>query len=255
MPDAENFSRAVEFSIDEQNMQVSQVWEYRGPQDTQWFTPTRGDADLLQQTGNVLVTFGDIAYENGTEIRDRFSRVLEVNRDGETVFDLEISSPGFDSLVYRSERIQLYPPEFEVTYLPGEGDCNADGLKLADDLACVTTIAGRDFVLAAIHSAPGDLDGDGQVAFDDFLVVASHFGQQGIGYSQGDVSLDGQVGFADFLQIASNFQDASVANVPEPGIRGLVLGGDWPRNPFSTTDVRVGLRPVGRAIPIARPRS
>ena len=39
----------------------------------------------------------------------------------------------------------------------------------ADDLACVTTIEDRDIVLAELNTLPGDLDGNGDVAFADSL--------------------------------------------------------------------------------------
>ena len=69
----------------------------------------------------------------------------------------------------------------------------------------------------------GDFDGDGSVAFSDFLVLSASFGQAADGYEQGDIDCNGTVEFADFLVLSTNFgQAASGAEaVPEPN--GCVL--------------------------------
>ena len=51
------------------------------------------------------------------------------------------------------------------------GDCSNDGILGVGDLVCLSTLEERDAVLGAIGTLPGDLDGDGQVAFADFLVI------------------------------------------------------------------------------------
>ena len=64
----------------------------------------------------------------------------------------------------------------------------------------------------------GDTNGDGDVAFDDFLRVASSFGGSG-DWRSGDFSGDGTVNFGDFLSLSSNFDgeaQAAHAVVPEP---------------------------------------
>ena len=65
VPNQDNYSRAAEFSIDETNMQVSQVWEFTGANTDRLFTGAVGNATWLPQTGNVLVDFGYVSYENG----------------------------------------------------------------------------------------------------------------------------------------------------------------------------------------------
>ena len=97
------------------------------------------------------------------------------------------------------------------------GDCNNDGAVNADDLACVTDASELESVLGSTGLLAGDLDGDGSVAFPDFLVLSSNFGQSGVGYAGGDVDLDGTVAFSDFLTISANFGMAgATASVPEP---------------------------------------
>ncbi len=92
----------------------------------------------------------------------------------------------------------------------------------AADLACVGTIEERDAVLSALNTLAGDLDGDGNVAFPDFLVLSANFGQDLPSYTDGNIDLAGGVGFPDFLVLSANFGQtpaagATAAAVPEPG--------------------------------------
>ena len=65
LADRDNYSRAAEFSINETNMEVSQVWQYSGTNHDRLYTAALGNTDWLPQTSNVLVTFGYVSYENG----------------------------------------------------------------------------------------------------------------------------------------------------------------------------------------------
>jgi hypothetical protein len=118
VPDADNYSRAVEYSIDEQKMAVSQVWEYSGTNADRLYTGILGNTDWLPKTGNVLATFGYVEYENGyrpSPIAPGAPMVLikEVTHDPvpEVVFDLayfdygNTNSSYFGYAVYRSHRI------------------------------------------------------------------------------------------------------------------------------------------------------
>lgn len=72
---------------------------------------------------------------------------------------------------------------------------------------------------------PGDLDGDGEVAFVDFLVLSEFFGAMNVGYEAGDIDCNGEVAFADFLQLAENFGKTAAAatSVPEPASASLLM--------------------------------
>jgi len=99
-----------------------------------------------------------------------------------------------------------------------EGDCSGNGILDVADLACLSDLAGRDLVLAALNTLPGDLDGVDGVAFADFLVLSANFGKEG-GYADGNIDLMGGIAFADFLVLSSNFGKTSagaLAAVPEP---------------------------------------
>jgi hypothetical protein len=123
VPDATNYSRAVEFRIDEERMEVSQVWDYGRNNSERIFTGSVGDANWLPQRQNVLITFGAISYINGVH-PSAFSpgalmaRIKEVTHDpvSEVVFDLAVfdytntSALYRGNWVYRSVRIpDLYP--------------------------------------------------------------------------------------------------------------------------------------------------
>lgn len=59
---------------------------------------------------------------------------------------------------------------------------------------------------ADLQPVPGDANGDRNVDFDDFLILAQNFGRQvDAAFSQGDFNSDGAVSFVDFLIMSSNF--------------------------------------------------
>jgi Arylsulfotransferase (ASST) len=96
-------SSVAEFVIDDVQKTATLTWEFPGNFDVDpwyredWYQPAWGDADRLPN-GNVLVTAG--RRGTGTE-----SRVFEVTRDGQVVWELHL---GPDMGVYRSER--MTPP-------------------------------------------------------------------------------------------------------------------------------------------------
>ena len=109
---SDNFSRAVEYAINESTMEVTEVWEYGEFTDEPLFAGFLGDADMLPLTGNVLVTYGGIRTRQGKLV----GRLIEVTHTtpGEKVFDLAIVDPTSEAAngwnIYRSERLRsLYP--------------------------------------------------------------------------------------------------------------------------------------------------
>jgi arylsulfate sulfotransferase len=58
----ENYSRAVEYEIDEERMEVRQIWEYGTELGSENFTPFIGDANYLENH-NRLITFGGITRD------------------------------------------------------------------------------------------------------------------------------------------------------------------------------------------------
>lgn len=74
-----------------------------------------------------------------------------------------------------------------------------------------------DLIREVLGILPGDANLDRNVDFADFLVVADAFGENG-GWGRGDFNGDGLVQFADFLLLAQHFGQTTgdVRAVPEP---------------------------------------
>ncbi len=62
---------------------------------------------------------------------------------------------------------------------------------------------------------PGDIDGDGEVTFSDFLTLAREYGENS-GRASGDLDYSGQIGFADFMILSRNFGNTSRAATTPP---------------------------------------
>ncbi len=113
--DEDNYSRAVEYRIREDSMEVAQEWEYGTDAAERLYARAVSDADWLSSTGNVLVTFGAVTFIDGVPPNGAAVRIIEVSHGlpAEKVFELSIaaSDPGSRGWrTYRSERINdLYP--------------------------------------------------------------------------------------------------------------------------------------------------
>jgi len=116
-PEEQNYSRAVEYEIDEAMQSVRQVWTYGDLEDDRFYTWFLGDTDWLSQTGNVLVTTG------GQRVSDDGRRAFGEDGRGtvlitevlhteppEKVWEIVIDDPAQDWTLYRAERMpSLYP--------------------------------------------------------------------------------------------------------------------------------------------------
>ena len=131
--DPNNFSRAVEYRINEQTMEVSQEWEYGSATLGEWlFTGYMGNAEPQPKTGNVLIDFSAVSYSDGAySIPSSPGAVMahfkEVTHDPvpQVVFDLTLNKYDkanvqyINCTVYRVHRIpDLYAhPAIPVTDL------------------------------------------------------------------------------------------------------------------------------------------
>ncbi len=116
LPPDQQFSRVVEFDIDEENKTVRQVWSY-GP-DQEWFmSPFISDADWLPETGNVLITDGGrFTGPDGKPMTHfggrNWARVLQVTygENPEKIWELIVDDPARGYSIYRAQHIKsLYP--------------------------------------------------------------------------------------------------------------------------------------------------
>jgi len=109
-----NFSRAVEYEIDEKNMTIKLVWEYGQSSREKVYSAALGDANYLPETGNVLITHGNI-YDNKSG-KKLSAQILEVTHTtpAKEVFNMVVYDKTPDTSngwrIYRSKRIRsLYP--------------------------------------------------------------------------------------------------------------------------------------------------
>lgn len=107
----ENYSRAVEYEIDLDNMTVEQIWEYGEELGATAFSMYVSDVDTLDN-GNRLIDFGGIIRDADGDATHDFmdlfggsaaSIVVELNEDDEVVFEVETNLNS-----YRAERMLLY---------------------------------------------------------------------------------------------------------------------------------------------------
>ena len=99
MPAVESYTRAVEYQIDEERMEIRQVWAYGGTNaQERIYTPFKGNAAPLPLTGNVLVGFSAVRYVDGQPLESpepnpTMVRIQEVTHEEvpEVVFDLALS--------------------------------------------------------------------------------------------------------------------------------------------------------------------
>ncbi len=108
-----NYSRAVEYKIDEADKTFSQVWQYGKNRGEKLFSSIVSDVDYLPATQNILMTSGFISPKNIHR-----AKIVEISpKDNQEVFEATIffkntnkgQKPGWGQtdILYRSERIEL----------------------------------------------------------------------------------------------------------------------------------------------------
>jgi arylsulfate sulfotransferase len=107
------YSRAVEYKINESDKSVVQVWQYGKERGQEFFSTIVSDVDFLDKSNNVLITSGYIAKGGNLS-----GKIVEVDYgSGKEVFEATLyfksengnksSSWGQTDILYRSERIEL----------------------------------------------------------------------------------------------------------------------------------------------------
>lgn len=99
------YSQAVEYVVNTKKKTIKQTWSYGKSLGKANFTRVIGSAQRLSN-GNILIDFG---YKNdGSE-----SNIIEVNKAGQQVWNLTISSSkAAKTYVYRALRVQFTPSNF-----------------------------------------------------------------------------------------------------------------------------------------------
>lgn len=191
LSDANNFSRAVEYRINEQTMEVSQVWEYGSTNIGSWlYTGFMGNAEPEPLTGNVLVDFSAVSYVDGVPPSPLvpgayMARLKEVTHDAtpEVVFDLAVTkydntnTSAQSCTIYRAHRIpDLYAhPALPVTDLAVEFANGTANLRFSGD-------SSRTYVIEASTSL-SDWQTVGEASEED--EATGEFSYQDVEFSPG----------------------------------------------------------------------
>ena len=113
---ADSYSRAVEYSVNEQTMEVSQPWVY-GLNQEQFYGRYLGDVDWHEQSDTVLINVGGAETNSeGVNVPPaearRWAQIMEVTHTDqpEKVWELRLQQNDTGWSIYRAERIEnLYP--------------------------------------------------------------------------------------------------------------------------------------------------
>lgn len=112
--EAEKYSRAVQYRINEADMTVEEIWSYGEERGEYSYTDIVSDADYLEESNNVLIDFGRAYNENG----DAVSHIVEVDKEtNEVVFEYHLTQTERSDRrqIYRAERLPLYPENYTST--------------------------------------------------------------------------------------------------------------------------------------------
>ena len=116
MPLADSYSRAVEYSVNEETMEVSQPWVY-GPEQEIYYGRYLGDVDWHPQADTVMINVGG-AETNAEGVNvppgqaQRWARLMEVTHTDppEKVWEMRLQQDDSNWAIYRGDRLpSLYP--------------------------------------------------------------------------------------------------------------------------------------------------
>lgn len=88
-------------------------------------------------------------------------------------------------------------------------DFTGDGSVTLQDANAAPSASGLDGVLQCIDVSPADIDGNGTVAFADFLVLSTNYNRSDRTFTSGDTNGDGKVDLVDFVRHSSLFSTAN----------------------------------------------
>lgn len=116
MPLADSYSRAVEYAVNEETMEVSQPWVY-GPEQEVYYGRYLGDVDWHPEANTILINVGG-AETNAEGVNvppgeaQRWARLMEVTHTDppEKVWEMRLQQDDSNWAIYRADRLpSLYP--------------------------------------------------------------------------------------------------------------------------------------------------
>ena len=213
LPPAENYSRAVIYRINEQYRTVEQTWEYGKDLGSTAYSTFLGGVEELNQTNNMNIAFGGMLRQDGVPVDDIvmgvigkmqvISRVVEVTRASELVFDVRVTpNNSSNSETYQVRKIDLYNDS--VIYPLG----SSKGQRRGEIQATGTT----EYKVPKFFIPRLTLDFDQIYEQNECLIVKGDFLYKGESYMLGKV-----------LLILKNREHQYIFS-PNPGINGNFSG-------------------------------
>jgi hypothetical protein len=129
---ADNYSRVVIYRINEVDKTVEQVWQYGKELGSGAYATFLGGVEQLPQTGNFNIAFGGMLRQDGVPVDDIVmgvvgkvqvqSRVVEVQRNGEQVFDASVTpNHTSDAETYQVRKMDLYTAAIQYSLGKSKG--------------------------------------------------------------------------------------------------------------------------------------
>lgn len=95
------YSRAVEYEIDENNMTIQQTWEYGKDRGQETYSFIVSDVDYLESMDHVVFSPGAIGG---------YGKMVEIDyASGNVIYEATITMPGGFLAFHRTDRVSLYP--------------------------------------------------------------------------------------------------------------------------------------------------
>jgi|GEM_PF-6304724 len=183
------------------------------------------DADHDARTDQVIaaISLEGTAFFSGTTWCEKRAMRVEFNNGGPS--DLEIGDMNLDGqpdLIFALLEPQDTPlTTVKVLTFAGDGlelvtsqqipDAYARDLAIADfdSDGDPDILVGTSGILLLENRLLGDLDGNNEVGFTDFLILSNNFGREA-SPTEGDLDGNGSVSFADFLLFSAEFGNTRV---------------------------------------------
>lgn len=170
------------------------------------------DVELIRATSNGPVAEGVWRGELGFHVQTDFTTIQLTDFDGDGDLDglmtfggshINVPSNGSTRLVLLENQNGQLSPGVTLPYrhdaVVVDWDEDGDADLIYDSIVLVN----QSIVPSPI---PGDANSDGQVDFDDFLIVAMNFGREGdLTFEDGDFDGNGLIDITDFLILADCF--------------------------------------------------
>jgi arylsulfate sulfotransferase len=119
---ADNYSRAVIYRINAQDMKAEQIWQYGKERGAENYAAFLGSVQMLDG-GNVLIAFGGQLRLDGVPVDDIVdgvvgdlvtnSRIIEVTSDGEVIYEVSARENAYTNSAetYQAKRVPLFMPD------------------------------------------------------------------------------------------------------------------------------------------------